>query len=91
MSVAESAGIGPVELSPKEEIAELLRNIPDDVTLEDIAYHLDVLIDIKEGERDFAEGRYVSLEEAKEMLRPWLTGRTHPPTSPTDPPEAPPS
>ena len=47
MSVAESAGIGPVELSPKEEIAELLRNIPDDVTLEDIAYHLDVLIDIK--------------------------------------------
>jgi hypothetical protein len=74
MSAEESAGTGPVELSPKEEVAELLRNIPDDVTLEDIAYHLDVLIKIKEGERDFAEGRYVSIEEAKVLAQQWLSG-----------------
>ena len=74
MSAADSAGTSPVELSPKEEVAELLRNIPDDVTLEDIAYHLDVLIKLKEGDRAIAEGRFVSIEEAKVLARQWLSG-----------------
>ena len=40
------------KLSPKDEVRALLDRLPDDVTLEDIQYHLDVVIKVLEAEAD---------------------------------------
>ena len=59
-------------LTPKQEAAEVLRNLPDDSTLEDIQYHLYVLEKIRKGREDIAEGRAYTQVEAKLRLSRWL-------------------
>ena len=56
----------------KQEVAELLGNLPDNSSLEDIQYHLYVLEKIRRGQNDIAQGRSYSHEEAKERLGKWL-------------------
>ena len=59
--------------SPKEEVASLLRTLPDDASYEDIQYHLYVLEKVRRGlERADSEGA-VSHEEAKARLGKWLS------------------
>lgn len=58
--------------SPKDEVASLLRTLPDDASYEDIQYHLYVLEKVRRGlERADSEGA-VSHEEAKARLGKWL-------------------
>lgn len=58
--------------SPKDEVASLLRKLPDDASYEDIQYHLYVLEKVRRGlERAGSEGA-VSHEEAKARLGKWL-------------------
>ncbi len=38
------------KLSPKNEVRALLHRLPDTVTLEDIQYHLDVIVKVLEAE-----------------------------------------
>lgn len=40
------------KLSAKDEVRALLDRLPDDVTLEDIQYHLDVVVKVLEAEAD---------------------------------------
>jgi len=40
----------PSKLSPKDEVRALLDHLPDTVTLEDIQYHLDVVVKVLEAE-----------------------------------------
>lgn len=56
----------------KEEVQNLLDNLPDDATLDDIHYHLYVLEKIKRGQKDIADGRSYTTEQAKERLSKWL-------------------
>ncbi len=56
----------------KEEVAQLLEQLPDDATLEDIQYHVYVLEKIKRGRADVAEGRSFTTEQARERLARWL-------------------
>jgi len=44
------------KLSPKDEVRALLDRLPDDVTLEDIQYHLDVVVKVLEAEADPGPG-----------------------------------
>lgn len=70
-----------LENTVKAEVIEMLRELPDDCTLEDIQYQLDVYERVKAGRRDFEEGRTHTHEEAREHLRKWLnpsSGRTQP-------------
>jgi predicted transcriptional regulator len=60
--------------TPKQEAAEVLRNLPDDSSLEDIQYHLYVLEKIRKGREDIATGRACTQEEAKQRLDRWLAG-----------------
>ena len=60
--------------TPKQEAAEVLRNLPDDSSLEDIQYHLYVLEKIRKGREDIATGRACTHEEAKQRLNRWLAG-----------------
>jgi hypothetical protein len=58
--------------NPKDEVASLLKNLPDDASYEDIQYHLYVLEKVKHGlQRADTEG-VVSHETAKARLGKWL-------------------
>jgi predicted transcriptional regulator len=56
----------------KEEVAELLRRLPDDCTLEDIQYHLYVLEKIRRGVDDADTGRVLSQEQVEARFAEWL-------------------
>ena len=56
----------------KQEVEQMLRNLPEDSTLEDIHYHLYVLEKIKRGQEDIANGRRFTQKEARERLSRWL-------------------
>ena len=56
----------------KQEVRKLLKNLPDDCTLEDIQYHLYVLQKIERGLKDIKEGRVYTQEEVEARLAKWL-------------------
>ena len=58
--------------SAKQEVAELLTQLPEDATLEDIQYHVYVLEKIQRGRADITAGRSHTPEQARERLARWL-------------------
>ena len=56
----------------KDEVRELLENLPDDASLEDIQYHLYVRQKIQRGLEAAEEGRTISHEEASRRMSRWL-------------------
>ena len=62
-----------VSATAKQEVRELLTQLPDDSTLEDIQYHLYVLEKIKRGEaRAQVEGA-LTQEQVEARLARWTT------------------
>ena len=59
-------------VTAKQEVAQLLTQLPDDATLEDIQYHLYVLEKIRRGRADIEAGRSYTTEQARERLAKWL-------------------
>lgn len=57
----------------KEEVMELLREMPDDVTLEEILDDLLVLERLKLSDQSIREGRFFTQEQVEERLKQWLT------------------
>jgi hypothetical protein len=66
--IADSA-VKPT-LSAKDEMRALFDRLPDTVTLEDIQYHLDVVIKVLEAEADTSGD--ISHEEMKRQFAEWL-------------------
>jgi len=58
--------------SAKEEVMELLKEIPDDSTFEEIQYHLYVRQKIQRGIKDIEEGRTYTQEEMEKRMKKWL-------------------
>ena len=56
----------------KDEVRELLDNLPDDASLEDIQYHLYVLQKIRMGEEAAHAGMVIPHEEVMRELAEWL-------------------
>jgi len=60
----------------KEEVIALISKLPEDVTLDDIMYHLyvkkKILIGIKEVEQDKLIPHEKVMENAKKRLEKWL-------------------
>ncbi len=56
----------------KENIIEMLKNLPDDVSMEDIIEAIYVRKKIEKGLKDSEEGNLYTHEEAKELLKKWL-------------------
>ena len=56
----------------KQEVRELLQELPDDATLEDIQYHIYVKQKIAQGLADVRAGRVVSQEEVEKRFARWL-------------------
>jgi len=56
----------------KEYIIEMLKNLPDDVSMEDMIEAIYVRKKIEKGLKDSEEGNLYTHEEAKELLKKWL-------------------
>ncbi len=52
----------------KEEVQKMLEQLPDDVSFEDIQYHIYVREKIERGLKDIDEGRVLSQEEIEERM-----------------------
>ncbi|HEY1244762.1 MAG TPA: hypothetical protein VGF29_08010 [Hyphomicrobiaceae bacterium] len=60
------------KLSAKEEVRALLDRLPDGVTLEDIAYHLEVVIKVLEAEAQLDRGEGIPHDEVfREFEEKW--------------------
>jgi predicted transcriptional regulator len=55
----------------KQEVLELMRDLPEEFDIEQLMYRLYVLQRIQEGERAIEQGRFVSHEEAKRRISEW--------------------
>lgn len=56
----------------RDQIISFIKTLPDDVTLEDIMYHLYVREKIFRGIKDADKGKKVSNEEAKKTIEKWF-------------------
>ncbi|HEY3414020.1 MAG TPA: hypothetical protein VGM51_13345 [Armatimonadota bacterium] len=58
--------------SAKFEVSRMLEELPDDVSYEDIQYHIYVRQKVARGLLDVQEGRLMSHEDAERRLSRWL-------------------
>ena len=56
----------------KEEVRELLEQLPEDASLEDIQYHIYVRQKIQKGLDAAREGRVISQDEVERRMARWL-------------------
>jgi len=57
----------------KEDVIDLLNQLPDDSTLEEIQYHLYVRQKIQRGLQDADQGKVQAQEEVENRMKKWLT------------------
>jgi hypothetical protein len=64
----------------KEVAREVLNSLPDDCTLDDIAYRLYLRRKLSRADEAIEEGRVHSYEEGREVVQSWFTssGPTQP-------------
>ncbi len=56
----------------KEEVRKMLERLPDDVSFEDIQYHIYVREKIERGLKNVQEGHVLSQEDIEERMSKWL-------------------
>lgn len=56
----------------KDDVKQIIDNLPDDCSLEDIQYTLYVRKKIQQGQDDLIEGRLVTHEEMEKRMSKWL-------------------
>ena len=56
----------------KENIIRMIKDLPDDVSLDEVMYHLYVRQKILRGLEDVKHGRTYSHDEVKKMAEKWL-------------------
>ena len=56
----------------KESIIKMIKDLPDDVSLDEVMYHLYVRQKILRGLEDVKHGRTYSHDEVKKMAEKWL-------------------
>lgn len=56
----------------KEEIRKLLDILPDNLSMEDIQYHIYVREKIERGVKDVEEGQTLSQKEVERRMSKWL-------------------
>jgi hypothetical protein len=61
-------------MSPTKQAAiELINSLPDNCTLDDISYRLNLQRKLERSAKDIEEGRVFSKDEAKEIVQSWFT------------------
>jgi len=56
----------------KESVISMLKDMPENVSLEDIMEHLYVKQKILKGQKQLESGQFYTHEEAKEIMAKWL-------------------
>jgi len=56
----------------KDEVRKLLDQLPDDVSFEDIQYHIYVRQKLEQGLTDLQEGRVLTQEDLERRMSRWL-------------------
>jgi predicted transcriptional regulator len=56
----------------KEEVRDLLENLPDEASFDDIEYQIYVLHEIREGIAEADRGELIDHEEVKVRMGKWL-------------------
>ncbi len=59
-------------LTAKQEVMQLLKDLPDTSTLEEIQYHLYVRQKVQRGIQDVEEGRIYTQEEVEKRMEKWV-------------------
>ncbi|MEJ8764951.1 hypothetical protein WKU33_03615 [Oceanobacillus sp. HCA-5259] len=59
-------------MSAKEEVIKIIKDLPNDVMLEDIVNELSVKVKIEKGLDQLNNGEYYSRDEVKEKFAKWL-------------------
>ncbi len=59
-------------MTGKEEIFELMKQIPDNLTVDEALKQLQLLYDVQKGLEEAERGETVSHEEAKQIIEKWL-------------------
>jgi predicted transcriptional regulator len=59
-------------MSTKSRVLDMVSNLPDDSTLDDIGYRLYVLESIEQGIAELDKGEYLSHDAAKKELAKWI-------------------
>lgn len=57
--------------SIKKEAIDIITNLPDDASIEDIMYKLYVLDKIKKGQEDIQKGNFVTTDELRREIELW--------------------
>ena len=58
--------------SVKDSVINFIKNLPDDLTVEEIAYKLYLDERISKAQKQMKEENYLTHDEAKERLNKWL-------------------
>jgi predicted transcriptional regulator len=56
----------------KEEVRKILEQLPDDVSFEDVQYHIYVRQKLERGLKDIEEGRVLTHDEVAQRMARWL-------------------
>ena len=59
-------------MTNKEIVQDLLRRMPDDASLQDIAKELEFIAAVRQGLADLDNGNSVSVEEVENELPSWI-------------------
>ncbi len=59
----------------KDAVRQVMENLPEDATWDDVEYHLYVRRKIENGLKDIAEGRTLSMNEVRQRLDKWFKDR----------------
>jgi predicted transcriptional regulator len=59
-------------VTAKDSVRQMLDELPDDATYEDIEYRIYVRRKVEQGLEDLREGRVVSHEEVERRMARWL-------------------
>lgn len=60
-------------MTDKELVQDLLERMPDDTSLQDIAYELEFIAAVEQGMAEIENGQWVTAEEIERDLTAWLT------------------
>jgi len=60
-------------MNDKQSVLEVIRRLPDEVTLREIRDEIEFLAAVREGEQQADQGRLIPLEQVEKNLQSWLS------------------
>lgn len=60
-------------MSDKEAVLELMKRLPEDVSLQEIVQEIEFIAAVREGLNEIDQGKGVSIEAVEQMIDAWTT------------------